>query len=463
MFTFHDVSDRESLQALQLQSRQLLNAQLLLAQQVVTCPVTGLPNRRGFARAIQAALQRMLRHPRWLAVLFCDLNRFKEVNDTYGHQVGDQLLITLAQRMQRLIRADDVLARLGGDEFVLLCTELDTPDEALAIAERLRQEVARPWTPASSGGAIEIRPEISIGIAFSKSGLETPDQLLHDADLAMYEAKSRSDRQIVVYDAAISSQLNHRMAIRQSLQAVLHQQRIPIHFQPWVSLESAEVLGYEALVRPLDLQGEAIDPAEFIAVAASSGLMVALDQLVLEQGLLTMDSLGPRLNNISLALNISAQHLARPGSAADVLAVAARLRIPPRRLCLEVSETALIEQPIHRVREELARLREAGFRVFLDHFGSAFSSLNWLLDLPIDGVKIDRSFAAAMIEDHRCRTFVAAILRLAADLGLDVVAEGIERHDQWQLWRQMGCKMGQGDLFSPPVPAAELAQRPAAH
>ena len=182
-------------------------------------------------------------------MLFGDLNRFKEVNDTYGHQVGDQLLIALAQRMQQVIRADDVLARLGGDEFVLLCTELDHPDEALRIAERLRQVVGRAWTADTNGNPIEIHPDPSIGIAFSEHGLESPDQLLHDADLAMYEAKGRPDRQIVVHDSAISSQLNWRNAIRQCLQAALKSQRLTMHFQPWVSLEHAEVLGYEALVR----------------------------------------------------------------------------------------------------------------------------------------------------------------------------------------------------------------------
>jgi diguanylate cyclase (GGDEF)-like protein len=460
VFSFHDVSDRESLQALQLQSRQMVDEQLELAQQVVTCPVTGLPNRRGFARAIQAALQHLERHPTWLAVLFCDLNRFKEVNDTYGHQVGDQLLIALAQRMQQVIRADDVLARLGGDEFVVLCTELDTPDEALRIAERLRQVVAKPWTPESSGVPIEIRPEISIGIAFSEHGLESPDQLLHDADLAMYEAKNRPDRQIVVYDSAISSQLNRRIAIRHSLQAALTNRRLPIHFQPWVCLERAEVLGYEALVRPRDLQGEPIDPSELIAVAESSGLMAALGQLVLEQSLRAIHQLGSLANGPSLAVNFSPQQLARSGFAADVLAVASRLQVPPQQLCIEVTETALIEHP-HRTREELSCLRNAGFRVFLDDFGTGYSSLNWLAELPIDGVKIDRSFIATMIEDPRRHALVGAILRLARDLNLEVVAEGIERTDQWQSLRQMGCRLGQGYLFSRPLPAAQLDQLPA--
>jgi EAL domain-containing protein (putative c-di-GMP-specific phosphodiesterase class I) len=379
--------------------------------------------------------------------------------------VGDQLLIALAQRMQQAIRADDVLARLGGDEFVVLCTELDRPDEALRIAERLREVVVRPWIPESSGIPVEIHPEISIGIAFSEHGEESPDQLLHDADLAMYEAKSRADRQIVVFDSAISSQLNRRIAIRRSLQAALKSQRLPMHFQPWVSLEGAEVLGYEALVRLDDLEGELIAPCELIAVAESSGLMKALGQLVLEQSLLALDSLGaladgPSEQVPSLAVNFSPQQLARPGFAADVLALVSRLQVSPRQLCIEVTETALIDHP-QRTREELTSLRDAGFRVFLDDFGTGYSSLNWLAELPIDGVKIDRSFTATMLEDPRRQALVAAILGLAADLQLEVVAEGIERREQWQALRRLGCRLGQGYLFSRPLPAGQLGQLPA--
>lgn len=459
VFSFHDVSDRESLQALQLQSQQLVDEQLALAQQVVTCPVTGLPNRRGFARAIQAALHHLQRHPAWVAVLFCDLNRFKDVNDTYGHQVGDQLLIALAQRMQQVIRPGDVLARLGGDEFVLLCTKLDTPEQAVRIAERLRQVVSHPWTPHTLGLPIEITSDISIGISFSEHGVESPDQLLHDADLAMYEAKNRSDRPIVMYDAAISSQVSRRIAIRQSLQDALKRQAIPMHFQPWVSLETAEVLGYEALVRPQGLQGNAILAAELIAVAESSGLMAALGRLVLEQSLLATRQLEQVSRGCLLAMNFSPQQLSRPGFAAEVVAMAERLGASPKSLCIEVTETALIAQP-HRTRDELCDLRSAGFQVYLDDFGTGYSSLNWLADLPIDGVKIDRSFIATMIEDPRRHALVAAILRLANDLNLEVVAEGIERVDQVEALRRLGCRLGQGYLFSPPLPLEQLHQLP---
>jgi EAL domain-containing protein (putative c-di-GMP-specific phosphodiesterase class I) len=227
-----------------------------------------------------------------------------------------------------------------------------------------------------------------------------------------------------------------------------------------VSLEGAEVLGYEALVRLDDLEGELIAPCELIAVAESSGLMKALGQLVLEQSLLALDPLGALANGPSLAVNFSPQQLASPGFAADVLALVSRLQVSPRQLCIEVTETALIDHP-QRTREELTSLRNAGFRVFLDDFGTGYSSLNWLAELPIDGVKIDRSFTATMLEDPRRHALVAAILGLAADLQLEVVAEGIERREQWQALRRMGCRLGQGYLFSRPLPAGQLGQLPA--
>jgi diguanylate cyclase (GGDEF)-like protein len=189
VFRFQDVSARVSLEELRLRSQELLDQQLSLAAQVVTCPVTGLPNRRGLLQALDASLDQLEHQPGWLAVLFCDLNRFKEVNDIYGHAVGDQLLVALARRMQRALRPDDVVARLGGDEFVVLCTSLMHPDEAQFIARRLLDMVALPWTPEDTATSLEILPEMSVGIVLCNSGKRSAAQILHDADLAMYEAK----------------------------------------------------------------------------------------------------------------------------------------------------------------------------------------------------------------------------------------------------------------------------------
>jgi diguanylate cyclase (GGDEF)-like protein len=457
IFSFRDVSDRVSLEELRLRSKEMAERQFALAQQVATCPVTGLPNRRGLSQAIAAALQQLDQQQGWLALLFCDLNRFKEVNDTYGHRVGDQLLVELANRMQRVLRQGDVLARLGGDEFVLLCTELDEPQRATRIAERLRDAVAEPWTPEAGALSIEIHPRISIGIALSQSSHHTAEQLLHDADLAMYEAKASSDEQIVVFDEAINTRLVRQVQLRTCLQQALRQRRLELHFQPVVRLLTAEVVAYEALVRPSDGQGVSIPPPEFIAVAESSGLINELGRLVLETGLSAAGQLGLTGKGLGLTLNFSTKQFARSGIAAELIAAAERFGFPPALLSIEITETALIDQP-QRTRQELMALRDAGFRVLLDDFGIGYSSLTWLAELPIDGIKIDRSFTASMRQDPRRQALIKAILGLAVDLQLEVIAEGIENCDQLAALREMGCVFGQGYLFSRPLALGRTGQ-----
>lgn len=461
---FHDVTDRVSLEQQRQRSRELQDHQLALAAQVVTCPVTGLPNRRGLSHAIDDAVQRLHRHPGWLAVLFCDLNRFKEVNDTYGHRVGDQLMIELAQRMKAVLRPEDVLARLGGDEFVVLCTDLQAPEAAMEVAERLLAAVARPWTPSAADLSVDIHPQMSVGIALCNDSAETPDQLLHDADLAMYEAKkARQQRPIVVFDTTISAQLEQRLLIRRRLEQSLQTQHLPIHFQPVVCLSSGRVLGFEALARPQDSEGAAIPPDQFIAVAESSGLIAPLGQLVLQESLAAARDQGLLQRGLTVAVNFSPQQLAVAGLAGEVIRAAERFGCAPALLTIEVTETALIDQPQRTRPAELAQLRRAGFRVLLDDFGVGYSSLSWLAELPIDGLKIDRSFTATMLEDRRRHALIAAIIRLAADLELEVVAEGIERTDQLRALQALGCSLGQGFVFSPPraqallsLPAARL-------
>lgn len=460
IFSFRDVSDRVSLEELRLRSREMADRQLALAQQVVTCPVTGLPNRRGLSQAIEAALKRLEHQPGWLAVLFCDLNRFKDVNDTYGHRVGDQLLVELASRMKRVLRQHDVLARLGGDEFVLLCTQLDDPQRAVRIAERLRDAVAEPWMPEVGALPIEIHPRVSIGIALCRDNQHSADQLLHDADLAMYEAKTSSNGQIIVFDEAINARMVRQVQIRASLQQALRQQLLEMHFQPVVRLATGEVVAYEALVRPADALGVAIPPLEFIAVAESSGLINPLGQLVLETCLTVADQLAMADRGTGLAVNFSTLQFSRSGIAAELIAAVERFGFPPALLSIEITETALLDQP-KRAYDELAALREAGFRVLLDDFGIGYSSLTWLAELPIDGLKIDRSFTASMTEDPRRQLLIAAILRLAADLRLEVIAEGIESCAQCGALREMGCLLGQGYLFSPPQPLARNGLLPA--
>lgn len=451
VFRFQDVSDRVSLEELRLRSSELLDQQLNLAAQVVTCPVTGLPNRRGLLQALDAALDRLDGEPGWMAVLFCDLNHFKEVNDIYGHRVGDQLLVALAQRMQRALRPDDVVSRLGGDEFVLLCRNLAHPDEAQFIAKRLLEMVGLPWCPDDGAASLEILPEMSVGIVVCNTAERRAEQLLHDADLAMYEAKRSRSREPVIFDAVMDARLARRQEIRDSLQRALKERQLGLHLQPVVRLADGVLVAVEAFCRPIDAAGLAIPPQEFIAEAELSGLIGPLGQLMLEECFIAARELRLQQRQLSLAVNFSTHDLARSGFAEDVIALARAYAMPPAMLTIEVTETALIDQP-QRTRSELSRLREAGFRLVLDDFGIGHSSFNSLVDLPIDGLKIDHSFTAAMADDPRRRLLIGAILKLAADLDLEVVAEGVESCEQRQMLIDMGCSLGQGYLFSHPAP-----------
>jgi len=458
IFRLHDISDRASLAQLQQRSEELIHQQIRLAEEVVTCPVTGLPNRRGLLQAIGRVLETTRESSSWLAVLFCDLNRFKEVNDTYGHQLGDQLLIELAGRMQRELRPHDLVSRLGGDEFVLLCSNLQDPQEALLIARRLIAAVSQPWHLEELMPGLILRPAISVGIALCR-GHCTGEQLIREADLAMYEAKARADHEPVIFDQSLRDRLLRRQRIRGSLNRVLADRDLDLHLQPVVRLCDGQVVAVEALCRPVDETGEPIAPHQFIQEAEASGLMAPLGVLVLERCFAGVERLAMQLHGLRLAVNFSGQQLANPGMVDDLIRLAGHHHLPPGSVSIEVTEAALLDQS-NRCRGQLDRLRQAGFSLILDDFGIGTSSLNTLVDLPIDGLKIHQSYIASMEADPQRRRLIGLILALAADLGLQVVAEGVESCQQRAVLMELGCELAQGYLFGLPVPIQELTLPP---
>lgn len=459
VFGFRDVSDRVSLEELRLRSEEVLVRQLALAAEVKTCPVTGLPNRRGLLEAVNQALLRQRTQGGWVGLLFCDLNRFKEVNDTYGHDIGDQLLIELSRRMRQVLRPGDLLARLGGDEFVLLLDALEGPDEAVLVAQRLSDAVSMPWVPRRGGSEFEINPELSIGISVADRPLRSAEELLHDADLAMYEAKVEKQSPIVVFDESIKERLQRRIRIRTLLQRCLQRREIDILLQPVVSLCEGRSVGFEALLQPMEVDGLRVLPQDLISIAESSGLIVPLGQLLLEVSLQSVVGIDYSLYPHGLAINVSPLQLVSAGLARRILAEVSRHDFPPGWVCVEITETALIDNP-ERAREEISLLREGGCRVVLDDFGTGYSSLTWLAELPIDGLKIDRSFIAPMAADERRRKLVSGVLELARLLGLEVIAEGIETAELSDQLQAMDCGLGQGYYFSPPLRPERLLELP---
>ena len=467
MFSFRDVSARISFDELQQKSQQieekwlstskkyidLQSKQLALAAKVMKCPVTGLPNRRGLRARIAIALKQLRRRPGLVTLLFCDLNRFKEVNDSYGHQVGDELLIELGKRLQSTLRPEDVLARLGGDEFVVLSPGLPTPMAALRLAERLQALVSKPWISQD----YSITPSMSVGIASTDDPEVTVDELLRRADLAMYAAKGSDERSITIYDNVIDAQVRRGVLIKRQLQSAIDGDLLKVDFQPIVDLKSRDSIGLEALVRIRDFEGAWMAPIEFISVAESVGLIDQMGDLVLRRCLAVLKLTENIAPDLVISINISPLQVCREGLAGRMIAIAERYEVDLGRLAVEVTESVLIDRPRTAI-NELSTLRAVGCRVYLDDFGTGYSSMSWLSQLPIDAIKIDRSFTAGLLSHPRRRVVVDSMIRLSLDLGLDVIAEGVELEAQAEALLAMGCLKGQGFLFGHPAPFPQPAE-----
>ena len=467
MFSFRDVSARISFDELQQKSQQieekwlstskkyidLQSKQLALAAKVMKCPVTGLPNRRGLRARIAIALKQLRRRPGLVTLLFCDLNRFKEVNDSYGHQVGDELLIELGKRLQSTLRPEDVLARLGGDEFVVLSPGLPTPMAALRLAERLQALVSKPWISQD----YSITPSMSVGIASTDDPEVTVDELLRRADLAMYAAKGSDERSITIYDNVIDAQVRRGVLIKRQLQSAIDGDLLKVDFQPIVDLKSRDSIGLEALVRIRDFEGAWMAPIEFISVAESVGLIDQMGDLVLRRCLAVLKLTENIAPDLVISINISPLQVCREGLAGRMIAIAERYEVDLGRLAVEVTESVLIDHPRTAI-NELSTLRAVGCRVYLDDFGTGYSSMSWLSQLPIDAIKIDRSFTAGLLSHPRRRVVVDSMIRLSLDLGLDVIAEGVELEAQAEALLAMGCLKGQGFLFGHPAPFPQPAE-----
>ncbi len=415
------------------------------------CPVTGLPNRRALMEHLEQTLDDRHDADNAFALLFCDLNRFKEVNDTHGHDAGDELLIEISRRLREAIRQGDMVARLGGDEFVVVSHNLQHTSQAEDIADRLQLSVGQAWTI----GRDVLHPSLSIGIAIATgnaAGLN-PQELIRRADQAMYAAKAANLPSGQLYDETLAQRQEEATRIFQALRKAMTRRTLQLHLQPIVELNSGAVLGHEALVRLPGLDGELLTPDRFIAQAERSRLISQLGHQVLQQALqwLQRSDNGHGGAALNMAVNVSPLELSEPGFADRVLEACADSGVDPRRLQLEITETAIIAHPSSTA-EVLARLRQAGVRIHLDDFGTGYSSLSLLSELPVDGIKIDRSFTAALDRDRSRTAVIQAITQLCRELGLSVIAEGIETEAQQQRLIDLSCGYGQGYLFGRPQP-----------
>ena len=431
-------------------------AERALAHQALHDHLTGLPNRVLLQDRLGQALARCVRSGCYVAVVFLDLDRFKVVNDSLGHEAGDRVLRAVSARITNVLRPADTLARLGGDEFVVVCDDITGPAEATRIARRVLDALGDPVDEADGG----VHVGASVGVALADNDGVTAKDLIRDADAAMYRAKERGRGRIELFDEGMRSRLVTRLAEERRLRVAVANDELDLHYQPVVALPGREVVGVEGLVRWRHPERGIVAPAEFIPLAEESGLIADLGQWVLEEGCRQAGgwarALGPD-RPLEVALNLSTRQLSEQGLAKRVEALLERNGLRPRgvALCLEITESFLLEDPV-ATGTVLDELRALGVRLSIDDFGTGYSSLAYLRRFPLDTLKIDRAFVSGLGVDSDSRAIALAIIEMAHALGLDVVAEGVENEEQLGVLVELGCDRAQGYLFSRPVPAPEL-------
>lgn len=415
--------------------------------------LTGLPNRALFVDRLTRALTRLHDGPTMLAVLFLDVDHFKVVNDSLGHNAGDRILVSVAERLQRLLRPEDTVARFGGDEFTVLCEDLTGVDAALDLAQRVREELSAALTV----GRAEIHTTVSVGIALAERPGAQPEAMLRDADAAMYRAKERGRNRVELFDETMRSRAVTRLRTEIALREALVDGQLSLYYQPIVDLSSGQVLAAEALVRWDHPTEGLIMPTQFIPIAEEAGIINALGRWVLTEAVAQASEWYREYGPLTpiLGVNVSARSLAAPDFVSDVASILRNADVPPNLVSLEITESALMDD-VERSLDVLRQLRELGLTLAIDDFGTGYSSLSYLKRFPIDVLKIDRSFTDGLGREAEDSAIVAAVVNLAHTLDRLSIAEGVETPLQLRELQQLGCPLGQGFLFSPAVPAGDL-------
>ncbi|WP_194756084.1 sensor domain-containing phosphodiesterase [Aliidiomarina indica] len=411
--------------------------------------LTGLPNRAMFTERVNQALTRQKRATKEnFALLFVDLDRFKNINDTLGHSAGDQFLLEVSRRIHSAIREPDFLARLGGDEFVILLEPIKHVDDAKDVAARIIEVMKSPFVLEGQ----EHFSGASIGIATCRGGDDTTDRLLRDADAAMYEAKNLGRGRYVVFDETIRSGLVDALNQEAALRCAQTQKDFRIWQQPVLNLDSNEVLGYEILVR-WQRGKNIVLPGEFIGIAERSGAIIEIDHWVLSESCQLLASVRKKgVKALPMHLNMCVQHLLRPRHINKLMSIVDEAKVPANLIVLEFDEESLQQEDPRRVLSSLRRLKEFGFRLALDDFGRGTGPLHFLYNYPFDIIKLDSRFVGQVARKERARAMVRHIVTLCTELNIDLFAEGIEQEEQRAYLQELGVKVGQGNLLREPAP-----------
>ena len=439
IFQIQDITDRK-------------RAEAQLVHDAFHDGLTGLPNRALFIDHLRLSVARSGRKESQLfSVLFLDLDRFKVVNDSLGHLVGDKLLVAMAHRLESCVRPGDTIARLGGDEFTILLEDLKNNNEAIHVAERIQRELSKPFELDGR----QISTSASIGIAPSTIGYEQPEDILRDADTAMYYAKSVGGSRHQVFDKSMHTRAVKLLQMQTDLRRAIEKEELFVEYQPIVSLDTFRVTGFEALARWNQQDQGPINPSQFIPVAEELGLIFPMGEWILRQACAQTSKWQeqyPMDTPLTISVNLSGKQFTQPDLIEQIEKILAETNLSPTSLKLEITESAMVENEA-AASEMLRRLRLLGVGLSIDDFGTGYSSLSSLHRFPISTLKIDASFVRRMSGQNENTEIVRTIMSLADNLGMDVTAEGVETLEQVTKLRTFGCKKGQGFFFSRPVSA----------
>jgi diguanylate cyclase (GGDEF)-like protein/PAS domain S-box-containing protein len=417
--------------------------------------LTQLPNRAFFTDCLRRSIARTKRHPEnGFAVIFLDVDRFKDINDSLGHVLADGLLVHVARELERCVRAEDVVARLGGDEFTILLSELNGLEDATNIADRIQTSLQTPFYL----DGFEVYVTVSMGIAIGEPSYDDPEHLLRDADTAMYEAKARGRSRHVLFDSEMHRRAVGLLNLQMDLRRAVARNEFFVEYQPIVALDNRRVVGFEALVRWQHPERGILMPADFIAEAESIGIIIQIDRFVLNEACRQVRAWQVESGDFALRMgvNLSSRQFAHENLLSEVREALRINNLTGRTLKLEITETVLMEN-CETTATTIARLGELGVELYIDDFGTGYSSLSYLTRFPLKLLKVDRSFVSQISSDPRSAVIARTVVTLAHNLGIGALAEGIETEEQLLRLRALGCEFGQGYFFSRAV-APEIAQ-----
>ncbi|HEY9648283.1 MAG TPA: EAL domain-containing protein, partial [Chroococcidiopsis sp.] len=439
----------------QERTQELEQANQQLTQMALFDGLTHLPNRISFVEQLRSALEKAAEIPgHQFAVLFLDCDRFRVINDSLGHNAGNQLLLAIAQRLHRHLRPTDCLARLEGDEFTVLVNPIGSEAEAIALAEQMLTTLSYPFQIAGR----EIFISASVGIAFNNIDCENPEHLLRNADTAMYHAKNSGRSRCQLFDTSMHHAALHRLDMEIDLRRALSDQEFIVYYQPIVSLSAHRVVGLEALIRWKHPERGLVSPVLFVSIAEETGLICQIGHWVLKEACRQLHQWHQQCrpeHPVFLSVNLSARQFVQPNLVEQIDAILAETQLDPKLLKLEITESAIIENT-DITAETLDLLKKRHIQISIDDFGTGYSSLSYLHCLPVETLKIDASFIKHIDVDGESLELVRAIVSLAWNLGMEVVAEGVETAKQLAQLKALKCDFAQGYLFSEPLPFAEI-------